>query len=189
MTLLETVYWCPTPKPKPAPQQKEAAHHKGTMINTEMWHQCLGHIGLQKLKATSKCTKGMDNVGNTHPLFQCQACDMAKMTKVPKTKKEDQVTTPGKRFHMDFGFVWGPKDLQRIIHNKRTPKHKTAKSNHQPLLISHNGYSSYLLVVDVATCFIWIFLTKSKEPPFTTLQLFLKKHKRETPDPTYIRTN
>ena len=60
-----------TTKPKPAPQHKEEANHKGTMINTEIWRQDLGHIGLQKLKATSKCTKGMDNIGNMHPLFQC----------------------------------------------------------------------------------------------------------------------
>ena len=80
--------WILTPRPLPpksTSQWKEEPHHKHTMlINTEIWHQRLGHIlGLCKLKATSKCTKGMDNVGNIHPLFRCWACDMAKMTKTP----------------------------------------------------------------------------------------------------------
>ena len=56
-------------------------------------------------------------------------------------------------------------------------------------MTSHNGYSSYLLIVDAATQFVWIFLTKSKEPPIMTLRLFLKKHGKQNEGPAYIRTD
>ncbi len=38
-----------------------------------------------------------------------------------------------------------------------------------------DGYSSYLLVVDEASCFMWVFLTKSKDPPLDIINQFLWK--------------
>jgi hypothetical protein len=38
---------------------------------------------------------------------------------------------------------------------------------------SYDGYSSYLLIVDEATCFVWVFLTNSKSPPIDILREFL----------------
>ena len=36
-------------------------------------------------------------------------------------------------------------------------------------------YSSYLLVVNEATRYIWVFLTKSKDPPLDIVDAFLKR--------------
>ncbi len=40
---------------------------------------------------------------------------------------------------------------------------------------SWDGYSSYLLIVDEASHFMWVFLTKSKDPPLDIVDSFLKK--------------
>ncbi len=41
---------------------------------------------------------------------------------------------------------------------------------------SFDGYSSYLLIVDEASQFVWIFLTASKEPPLNIIREFLTQH-------------
>ncbi len=38
-----------------------------------------------------------------------------------------------------------------------------------------DGYSSYLLIVDEASRYIWVFLTKSKEPPLDIIDTFLDR--------------
>ncbi len=38
---------------------------------------------------------------------------------------------------------------------------------------SWDGYSLYLLVVDEASRYIWVFLTKSKDPPLDIIDMFL----------------
>ena len=40
------------------------------------------------------------------------------------------------------------------------------------VVTSYDGFSSYLLIVDEATRFIWVFLTKSKAPPLDILDAF-----------------
>ncbi len=52
-------------------------------------------------------------------------------------------------------------DYQRP--NKRTDR----------VIASWDGYSSYLLVVNEASRYIWVFLTKSKEPPLDIINTFL----------------
>jgi hypothetical protein len=42
------------------------------------------------------------------------------------------------------------------------------------VIASWDGYSSYLLVVDEASRYIWVFLTKSKEPPLDIIDTFLE---------------
>ncbi len=43
------------------------------------------------------------------------------------------------------------------------------------VIASWDGYSSYLLIVDEASCFILVFLTKSKDPPIDIIDKFLQK--------------
>ena len=40
---------------------------------------------------------------------------------------------------------------------------------------SWNGFSSYLLILDEASRYIWVFLTKSKEPPLDIIDTFLAR--------------
>jgi hypothetical protein len=43
------------------------------------------------------------------------------------------------------------------------------------VIASWDGYSSYLLIVDDASRYIWVFLTKSKTPPIDIIDKFLQK--------------
>jgi hypothetical protein len=75
---------------------------------------------------------------------------------------------PGTSFHMDLGFIRGPKNLQEVLHNGATPK--------ETIIKSHDGFSSYLLIDDAATRYIWTFLLKGKDPPIAIIEQFLNKH-------------
>ncbi len=46
---------------------------------------------------------------------------------------------------------------------------------HYHVVASWDGYSSYLLVVDDASRYIWVFLTTSKEPPLDIIDTFLDR--------------
>ena len=44
-------------------------------------------------------------------------------------------------------------------------------------VLSYDGYSSYLLVVDEASRYIWVFLTNTKEPPLDLIDTFLTRYR------------
>jgi hypothetical protein len=68
---------------------------------------------------------------------------------------------------MDFGFMrasaedykWPNKATDRIVH-------------------SYDGFSAYLLVIDGASRWVWVFLTATKEPPLKILHAFMSKFGR-----------
>jgi hypothetical protein len=66
-------------------------------------------------------------------------------------------------FYMDFGYM-------RASTSDYTQPNKATNR----VVYSWDGYSSYLLVVDEATQYIWVFLTKSKDPPLDIVDTFLK---------------
>jgi hypothetical protein len=75
---------------------------------------------------------------DANPLFCCPFCDKAKMRKSHGGKRSTRKAfVPGTSFHMDLGFIRGPKNLQEVLHNGATPK--------ETIIKSHNGFSSYLL--------------------------------------------
>ena len=65
---------------------------------------------------------------------------------------------------MDFGFLRSSSEEFRKT-NLKTDR----------IVESFDGYTSYLLVVDKATRYAWIFLTKTKQPPVGIISLFLEK--------------
>ena len=66
---------------------------------------------------------------------------------------------------MDFGFM-------RASESDYSRPDKTKDR----IVQSFDGYSSYLLIVDEASRFVWIFLTASKEPPLDIIREFLTQH-------------
>jgi hypothetical protein len=85
-----------------------------------------------------------------------------------------------------------------------TPKHEFANKPHNALLSvandytkpskttdrdvqSYNGYSSYLIIVDAATRFIWVFLMTSKEPPLDIVNAFMLRFALQ--DGGFVRTD
>jgi hypothetical protein len=62
---------------------------------------------------------------------------------------------------MDFGFMHASADAF------------TQQADAKCIVESHDGYNSYLLIVDAKTQYTWIFLTASKAPPIDHVSSFL----------------
>jgi hypothetical protein len=60
---------------------------------------------------------------------------------------------------------------------------------HKPILTSRQGYAAYLLIVDSKTRQVWVFNTKTKEPPIKMVDLFLQRYGLKDGTQRYIRTN
>ena len=110
----------------------------------------------------------------------CTACMVSKFRRTPIGKpkkyvkdkppdqqqiddKNDNQLGVGEHLHMDFGFVRGS-DWK-------------AKDNDNKLVTSVDNYRSYLLVIDRATRYIWVYLTKTKHPPIAQVNGLLQKFK------------
>ncbi len=66
---------------------------------------------------------------------------------------------------MDFGFI-----------RSSTEDYKRPNTKTDHVVLSYNGYSAYLLIVDSASRYVWCFLTTSKEPPIEILRSFMSKY-------------
>jgi hypothetical protein len=135
----------------------------------ELWHQRMGHPAQRALHQTQKVVEGIPALPPINSLFSCPFCDMAKLRKSNRHKESlREVFTPGTSFHMDLGFIRGPSNLEDVVKNGATPSKTIVKSR--------DGYEAYLLIVDAATRYIWVFLLKGKHPPIATIAQFLEKH-------------
>jgi hypothetical protein len=92
----------------------------------------------------------------------------AQIQKQAAQRSAERTTEAKRRFYMDFGCMRAStSDFSRP--NKNTDR----------VVASYDGFSSYLLIVDEATRFIWVFLTKSKAPPLDILDTFLTRFGHE----------
>ena len=76
---------------------------------------------------------------------------------------KNEATAPFQRLQMDFGFV-------QVKNDETSNK----------LLRSRQGFSSYLLIIDEYTRYMWAFPTKSKSPPSDIIDQFLIQYKRSS---------
>lgn len=138
----------------------------------ELWHQRMGHPAPRTLQRTSQVVDGIPTISNNASHFHCPFCDIAKLTKNSgNTMSTRDAFLPGTAFHMDLGFIRGPKLIKDSNGNRKTTKTQTAQ-------LSHDGYSAYLLIVDAATRYIFCFPLKSKSPPLALIDRFLSKNGR-----------
>ena len=85
-----------------------------------------------------------------HPFRFIDWKEEARIQKQAAQQSAKCTTEAKQRFYMDFGFMRAStSDFSRP--NKKTNR----------VVTSCDGFSSYLLIFDEATCFIWVFLTKS----------------------------
>jgi hypothetical protein len=57
-----------------------------------------------------------------------------------------------------------------LLRNYKRPNKATNR-----VVTSYDGYSSYLVIDDGASCRVWVFLTKMEEPPIDILRAFMSK--------------
>ena len=134
-----------------------------------LWHQRLGHISPTTMHETSKVVEGIPPLPRQIPLFHCPFCDHSKLTKKSGNKTSTtEHFLPGTMFHMDFGFMSGPSNLQDVFYKGHTPKSTT--------VASRDGHVAYLLIIDAASRYVWVFPVKSKKPPINLIHTFLTRH-------------
>jgi hypothetical protein len=73
---------------------------------------------------------------------------------------------PGQVFHMDMGFIQSKKYNYRDEYGQ--------------LVMSIDGYNTYLVIVNCATWYTWLFLTRHKTPPIDIIRGFLNTHGTKT---------
>ena len=133
-----------------------------TKESYELWHQRLLHPSAKVMTHLSACIDGVPPKFEQPPFHHCDICAEAKGTKTKNAMTQDYSKMYiGQQFHMDFGFVSGKDQNNQIIR-------------------SHDGYNSYLLIIDAKTRYIWTFLSKTKHPPIKTIKLFLQMHGAQT---------
>ena len=122
----------------------------------ELWHQRLLHPGHTAMDQIDKCTTGIPHL-HRHPMHKCSICHEMNITKTSsKSKPKTPTTKFAEQFQMDFGFM-------------------SAREGKE-LIRSHDGYNCYLLIVDLFTRYLWIFLSKNKHPPLQTVKQFLRTY-------------
>jgi len=99
-----------------------------------------------------------------HPFQFIDWKEDAGVKKKAAGKTVERTTEVGRRFYMDFGFM-------RASSSDYTAQDKSVNR----VVHSWDGYSSYLIIVDEASRYIWVFLTKSKEPPLEIIDTFLDR--------------
>jgi len=93
----------------------------------------------------------------------------------PEAATNPETMDAGAHFHMDIGFVRGTKFSSRDEDDR--------------LITSLDGYNSYILIIDRATRYTWVILTKSKIPQIDMLRTFLNMHGSKSAAQRYIRTD
>jgi hypothetical protein len=66
---------------------------------------------------------------------------------------------------MDFGFM-----------RASTSNYSWQDKTRDRVVLSYDGFSAYLLIIDEASRYVWVFLTNSKSPPLDIIEEFLTQH-------------
>jgi hypothetical protein len=155
---------------KPAPPSLRRPHQtyvpvtKSNQTESELWMLRLGSPGEDQLDMLPGNATGIPSVFEYHPFRFLDFKEQARVRKQAAQRSAERTSEAKKRYYMDFGFMRSSRsDYSRP--NKRYDR----------VISSWDGYSSYLLIVDEASRFIWVFLTKSKDPPIDIIDKFLQK--------------
>ena len=133
-------------------------------MESELWMLRLGSPGEDQLNLLQGNVTGIPSHLQCHQFCYIDWKEEARVRKQPAGKQVDRTTKVRQFFYMDFGFMRASttdyakpfKTSDRVIH-------------------SWDGYLSYLLIVDEASRYIWVFLTKTKEPPLDIIDTFLAR--------------
>ncbi len=60
--------------------------------------------------------------------------------------------------------------MRTLVEDYKCPKKKT-----DCIVLSYDGHSAYFVIINIASCRVWTFLTSSKDPPLHILTAFMKK--------------
>jgi hypothetical protein len=151
---------------EPPPIQRRHKSYEPVLLDrtteSKLWMLRLGSPGEDQLDLLPGNVTGIPKKFDYHP-FQCiDWKEKARVQRQKALKSAERTVETRQCFYMDFGFMrasssdYGGQDKSRAR-----------------VIKSWDGYSLYLLIVDEASRFLWVFLTKSKEPPLDIVEMFL----------------
>ena len=149
---------------------------KSKQVESEVWLLRLGSPGVHQLDALPGNVTGIPLVFEYHPFRFIDFKEQARIRKQAAQRSAVCTNERQKRFYMDFGFM-------RASAADYSSPHKGTDR----VVRSYDGYSSYLLIIDKASRYVWVFLTASKNPPLDIVMEFLHHHGHE--DGGSIRTD
>ena len=155
------------PTTPPAPPRRSKRYipvTRDSMTDSEVWMLRLGSPGEQQLDLLPGNVTGIPNGFHYHPFRFIDWKEEARIQKQAAQRSAERTTNCKRRFYMDFGF------MRASTSNFSKPNKKDDR-----VVLSYDGFSSYLLIVDEASRFVWVFLTSTKEPPMDIVDAFLSR--------------
>jgi hypothetical protein len=108
---------------------------------------------------------GLPSTFEFHPFRFVNFKEQAHICKQAAQRSAVRTQERRRQFYMDFGFV-----RSSTLDYSRRDKTKDR------VVFSYDGFSSYLLIVDEASRYVWVFLTDTKSPPIDIVKAFLTQH-------------
>ena len=150
---------------------------KSKQLESELWLLRLGSPGVYQLDHLPGNATGLPSEFDYHPFRFIDFKEQAMIRRRAVQRSALRVAERRRRFYMDFGFLRASSpDMTR----------NDTKGGDR-VVYSHDGYTSYLLIVDEASRYIWVFLTSSKSPPINIVNEFLITH--GLADGGFVRTD
>ena len=134
------------------------------LTESELWMLRLGSPGKDQLDLLHGKVTGIPPGFQYHPFWFIDWKEEARVQRQAAGRAVERISEVGRRFYMDFGFM-------RASSSDYTKPNKTLDR----VVDSWDGFSSYLLIVDEASRYIWVFLMKSKEPSLEIIDTFLDR--------------
>ena len=138
---------------------------KARQLESEVWLLRLGSLGVTQLDVLPQITTGLPTTFNYHPFRFIDFKEQARICKQAAQRLAVWAHERQQRFYIDFGFMCASASAY-----SRQDKAKDL------VVFSYDGYSSYILIVNKASRYIWVFLTASKSPPLNIVKEFLTQH-------------
>ena len=149
---------------------------KSKQLESELWLLRLGSPGVTQLDRLPGNVTGIPSEFDHHPFRFVDFKAQARIRKQAAQRTAVRTSDRRRRYYMDYGFM-----------RASTPTFGKRNKATDRVVFSYDGYSSYLLIVDEASRYIWVFLTSSKDPPLDIVTSFLTHHGH--PDGGCIRTD
>jgi hypothetical protein len=172
---------CPTPPSFPVPKVHRVVNpppppvlwrssyfaptSKAQQLEFEVWVLWLGSPGVTQLDVLPQNVTGLPTTFNFHPFRFIDFKEQARIRKQAAQRLAVRTQERQRHFYMDFGFM-----------RASTLDYSCRDKAKDWVVFSYDGFSSYLLIVDKASCYVWVFLTDSKSPPIDIVKEFLNQH-------------
>ena len=191
LTKVEGLYYCDSQVPRPSclrvtgPRPQPLARHqkryhpvsRDHVTESEVWMLRFGSPGEDQLSLLPGRVTGIPPGFQYHPFRFIDWKEEARIQKQAAQKSAERTTEIKRRYYMDFGFM-----------QASTSTYGRPNKAEDRVVQSHDSFSSYLLVIDEASRYAWVFLTDDdKDPPTTIIDEFRTRFGH--PDGGSIRTD